>query len=325
MPVATLRVWERRYALTTPTWSTGGQRLYSDDDVKRLALLRQLNGLGHAIGSVAGLDLQGLQRVVATHANPAIGATWAGDAESSAPPWRLAVVGESMGARLASSGFPWGAGRAVDLVGPFGDDERLAARLERQPVDALLWHLPELPPGDGASARRLRESVPASLPIAVVYRYGSEPAAAALSATGAMLLREPQPDVALGQWLRAWLNTRASPAAAPLGTRVEALPSVDPGDAVAAPRWDDAALAEFAARSQTVACECPRHVAELVAQLSHFEAYSAGCAARNPADARLHAFLRQVAAQSRARFEAALARIAAHEGLPLPPGPRAGR
>ncbi len=83
-------------------------------------------------------------------------------------------------------------------------------------------------------------------------------------------------------------------------------------------RWDDAALADFANLSPTIACECPRHVAELLMQLSHFEAYSAECEHRNAADAELHAYLRRVATTSRARFEAALEHVALHEGLLLP-------
>jgi MerR family transcriptional regulator, light-induced transcriptional regulator len=60
-------------------------------------------------------------------------------------------------------------------------------------------------------------------------------------------------------------------------------------------------------------------VAELLVQLSYFEAYSAQCEHRNAADAELHAYLGRVAAASRARFEAALEHVALHEGLLLPP------
>ena len=57
MPVATLRVWERRYGVTQPVLSAGGQRLYSADDVRRLVLLKRLTDLGHAIGTVARLEM----------------------------------------------------------------------------------------------------------------------------------------------------------------------------------------------------------------------------------------------------------------------------
>ena len=59
--------------------------------------------------------------------------------------------------------------------------------------------------------------------------------------------------------------------------------------------------------------------AELLVQLSHFEAYSAECEHRNTADAELHAYLRRVVSGSRARFEAALEQVAMYEGLMLPP------
>ena len=71
----------------------------------------------------------------------------------------------------------------------------------------------------------------------------------------------------------------------------------------------------FANQSTTVACECPRHVAELLMQLSQFERYSAQCANRNVADAQLHQYLQQLTSESRQRFEAALTRIAIHEGM----------
>jgi len=55
LPPATLRAWERRYGVVEPERSEGGQRLYSDDDVLRLARLRLLTEAGRSISSVATL------------------------------------------------------------------------------------------------------------------------------------------------------------------------------------------------------------------------------------------------------------------------------
>lgn len=52
---ATLRAWERRYHVVEPGRSDGGQRLYSDRDVERLARLHALTEAGRAIGMVAEL------------------------------------------------------------------------------------------------------------------------------------------------------------------------------------------------------------------------------------------------------------------------------
>ena len=136
-----------------------------------------------------------------------------------------------------------------------------------------------------------------------------------MAAAGTALLREPQPDAVVAQWLNSLSMAARSepPAADKLELSSEPVPPR---------RWDDAALVDFAGLSSTIACECPRHVAELLVQLSHFEAYSAECEHRSAADAELHAYLRQVAAASRASFEAALEHVALHEGLMLPLSPR---
>jgi DNA-binding transcriptional MerR regulator len=190
MPVATLRNWERRYALTPPPGSASGHRLYSAADVQRVALLRQLTALGHAIGAIASLGMDDLQQVATTHARTAAGRRGTAGTGPQVP---LSLAGAAADAALAAAGTP-----------------------------------------------------------------------------------TPR-------------------------------------------RYDDATLADFAGLSSTIACECPQHVAALLMQLTHFEAYSAECAQRSPSDAQLHQYLQRVAGACRAHFEAALERVAIHEGLVLPP------
>jgi DNA-binding transcriptional MerR regulator len=313
MPVATLRVWERRYGVTQPMLSASGQRLYSDDDVRRLALLKQLTDRGHAIGNLARLDMQQLQRVASTHAS-VLAARHTEDLAQERPPrarpWRVAVVGTVLARRLQRPALLRRLSRPLQLLGPFADVAQAAADLHGAPVDALLLEEPRLHDGWLDSLQAAAPAL-AAAPKAVLYRFASEATCAVLAAAGTALLREPQNDTVLGQWLQGVLQ--AIPPARP--------GQADPAQPVAAVpprRWDDAALAEFAGRSSTIACECPLHVTELLVQLSHFEAYSAECRHRNAADAELHAHLQQVAAESRARFEAALEYVAMHEGLVLP-------
>jgi MerR family transcriptional regulator, light-induced transcriptional regulator len=58
-----LRAWERRYGVVTPSRSEGGQRLYSDLDIERLARLRRLVERGHAISRIASLPPEALARL----------------------------------------------------------------------------------------------------------------------------------------------------------------------------------------------------------------------------------------------------------------------
>ncbi len=304
MPVATLRVWERRYGLTAAALSPGGQRLYSAEDVKRLALLKQLTGLGHAIGRLAALDLAQLREVAATHAQARAAAPAAARAAPAAA-WRLVVVGEALATRLQRPALLRRLRWAVELLGPYADLAQASAALAGQPpADVWLVHQPQLQ-ADWSAALAAAQPGPAR--VAVLYGYAPEAVCEALADRGVALLREPQPDVVLAKWLQALPAALSRPAA--------------PATAGAAPRrWSDAALAEFAAASTTLACECPRHVAELLVQLARFEAYSAQCAHRSPADAALHDFLGGVAGDARTRFEAALEQVALHDGLLLPPG-----
>ncbi len=320
MPVATLRIWERRYQLTQPQLSPSGQRLYSAADVRRLALLKQLTDLGHGIGSLAPLDLPALQRVASTHAQ-ALSVTQIG-AGSQAPPvaparaWRLAVIDAALGNRLRRPLLLGRLARPVVVLGPFDNAAQAAAELAGAEVDALLVHEPQLHDGWLAAINTAMPAF-AKVPKAVLYGFAADPVCDALATTGTALLREPQPDAVVAQWLNSLFITLAASQ-----TKVEK-PAIDV-ETVPPRRWDDAALADFANLSSTVACECPRHVAELLIQLSSFEAYSAECEHRNVADAELHAYLRQVATASRARFEAALQHVALHEGLMLPPESKHG-
>ncbi len=59
----TIRVWERRYELIVPGRSESGRRLYSEEDITKLSLVKQLTELGHSVSSLAKLtidDLRGL-------------------------------------------------------------------------------------------------------------------------------------------------------------------------------------------------------------------------------------------------------------------------
>jgi hypothetical protein len=283
-----------------------------------LALLKQLTDLGHAIGSIAALVMDRLREVAGTHARTLAGSRAA--AAAAPAPWRIAVVGAALARRLRSPVVVRRLGRPLEIVGAF---DGLAEAGERhaddagQRIDALLVHASGLHEGGLPGLQEAADALGARR-MAVLCGYAAASVCNALAAAGVALLREPQTETTLGLWLR---HLAEPPVPVPMGS---ALPPPVAGPAVMASgtapprRYDDATLADFAGLSTTIACECPHHVAGLLMQLSHFEAYSAECAQRSPDDAVLHAYLRQVAGTARALFEAALERVAIHEGLVLP-------
>jgi MerR family transcriptional regulator, light-induced transcriptional regulator len=399
MPVATLRVWERRYRVAQPVVSPSGQRLYSADDVRRLALIKQLCELGHAIGGLAPLDMAQLQAVAATHAQvlsdsraggdvgrsgsaanadhqrhtralvqvPDVAGRAAGQAaahaagrvgegheraeplpnahtgalqgrrhpreHAAAAPeakaaWRVAVIGAALASRLGRPAVLGCLARPLQVLGPFADAAAATLALaDPAAVDLLLVQEQGLQP-DWLSAFDAAAPSLRALPKAVLYGFAPEAACTRLGEAGVALLRQPQPDTVLGQWVQHVLvatdmatarsSLAARPLAPPASGPLDALGQVARSQRIEPRRWSDAALADFAGLSSTIACECPRHVAELLMLLSHFEAYSAECQQRSSEDAALHVYLGEVAAGARMQFEDALHQVALREGLILP-------
>ncbi len=63
IPLDTLRAWERRYRAVIPKRSERG-RVYSEEQIKRLVLLRQAVQQGHSIGQVAGVGDRQLRELL---------------------------------------------------------------------------------------------------------------------------------------------------------------------------------------------------------------------------------------------------------------------
>lgn len=312
MPVTTLRIWERRYGVVGPAKTASGQRLYSEDDVRRLTLIKLLVSRGHAIGAIARLDREQLQFLTASHGRESVGAPDAGVAGTGE--LKLALVGGNLAQRLQSSRIDL-RHYGVAALTTF-DDLALASTApdgeRREPLDALLVSVDSLQEDIAAQIVALGDAFRAKA-IAVVYGFGTGAAADSLRAAGVRLYREPGSRTEFGQMLgdlceRARAQERIGDDA--VWSRVRR-------------RYDDRELETIATRSSTIACECPRHLAELVMKLSAFERYSDECTSRSTQDAALHRYLGDVSNRACAMIEAALERVAREEGWFAAPPPAA--
>ena len=64
-----VRAWERRYQAVTPTRTSGGHRVYTDQDIARLKLLNEATSHGHSISQIAQLSLDDLKSLLKTETN----------------------------------------------------------------------------------------------------------------------------------------------------------------------------------------------------------------------------------------------------------------
>lgn len=59
-----IRIWERRYEALTPSRTGTNRRMYCDEEIERLKLLRELTENGHRIGNIARLDTPQLEQML---------------------------------------------------------------------------------------------------------------------------------------------------------------------------------------------------------------------------------------------------------------------
>lgn len=297
VPVATLRVWERRYGVVAAPKSASGQRHYSAHDIQRLRLLRQLTEHGHAIGTLAVLGLQPLQALWANEAPAAPGQA------ARQGPLRVVLVGRGAEHKLAAA-------PGCEVQAAFDDLAAVAGA--PAPVggcERLLVHLPSLQPVVAEQVLALATRWQAEATV-VLYAFGAETVAEGLRAAGALVRRDPISANELARLLAG--AARVRPGAPVVQAQV-------PDVRVAPARqFSDDQLAALAEMPTPVACECPRHLAEIVLQLAAFERYSIDCRSRSPADAALHRHLSQLAGTALSLFEQALQSVMVAEGLVLP-------
>ncbi|HEX8785559.1 MAG TPA: MerR family transcriptional regulator [Telluria sp.] len=296
LSVETLRVWERRYELSDTRRSAHGQRLYSAQQVQRLSLLKQLVDQGHPIGQLAHLSIERLRELAGASAEAA------GEGGAPARTIAVAVVGVSLARRIAATGTD---------VCPL-EVQASCARLEQAPglapaggTEVLLVELSELDESALPRIAAARAALHAAA-VVVLYRFCASATIRALRAQGWLVARVPAEMGELAPLCRSALG----------GQR---LPAPRPASGPAPRRFDEDALASINAAGNSISCECPRHLSDLVLMVGSFERYSAQCASRNPEDARLHQDLELAAGRARVILEAALEQLARADGLPLPP------
>ncbi|UCG73325.1 MAG: MerR family transcriptional regulator [Chromatiales bacterium] len=290
----TLRLWEERYGALEVARSPGGHRVYSADNVARLARLKRLVDQGHRISALASLPDPELDERLASAAQP------------PAPPEepaRAAVFVESLPAAI----------RAAGLESRVQVSDRDWVRFQRACVasqpDALLLELPEVDAAIVRDVIALRSECPQAH-VAAVFHFARRADLDSLHDAGVHTLQAPV--AATDVW---WLVRQAPQPVAPAPGASPAPALIDPGKAPAPRQFTAGQLMRLAEQSSAVACECPAHLAQLVQGLNAFEAYSASCENSSPEDAALHALLHRETARARAIMENALARVAEAEGL----------
>jgi len=316
----TLRAWERRYEVAIPVRTDAGFRLYSEDDVGRLSLIKRLSDLGHAIGSVANLGLKELQDRLARAEERGWRSGSAPRSALEAPPAArshpvpLFLLEPSVAAQIREAG---GDASGLHVCTAAETLEELIQALRFRAGTGrvgVLVGLPRLGASPVAVLRGL-SGEPGLAMVVVVYDFAPRKLLRQLAATGATLVQGIPGIESLRQTIREGFDPGSAreplPATAPCGN---GSPPTPPN-----PRrmFTDSDLGRLREVETALDCECPNHMAQILAGLVAFEAYSRDCESRDVRDAELHAHLHRETGLARAIMERALLHLCQEEGIEL--------
>ena len=302
IPTDTLRMWERRYNVVEPYRGEGGNRLYTRDDITKLAMIKRLVDAGHAIGTVANLSVEQLQERMAPLSQESFPGA-AGEQE----PCRLAILGEVLPTRIAEQPAEV---QGLEVVGVYGDLERFESEAGGLRPDVIILEYPTLHRDTVPEVRRLLRRAGAARAL-VVYGFGAREAVEQLETERTATLRAPAGLPEVRRFCLGALRT------ADLATAGDSTPDESLSQPLPARRYSNEDLARVASVSTSIKCECPHHLADLLMGLVAFESYSAECENRSPDDAALHAYLHGTTARARSMLEDALNRVVEAEGIEL--------
>ena len=306
VPTPTLRVWEVRYATFSPLKTQGQHRLYSDDDVLKATLLKRLTEQGHAISNIANLSSQALNILLMQQqsSNRYQAQTQTEDRTIS-----MAIVGLALAGRIESKKFTLSFNNhEIKVTDIFNDVPDALGTSFQEPTQILLVKTNSLHSGMEVDIHKLAQNCQA-LQVIVLYNYGQQNIIESMKHSGMIVRREPISDSDLADLINSVLL---------VGTDQKTTGLVV-GALIPQRKYSDATLAKVAGISSNILCECPRHVAEIIAQLASFEQYTHECLNKSSEDAHLHAYLSSVSGSARALFESALEMVAKHEGIELVP------
>ncbi|MFU8815487.1 MAG: MerR family transcriptional regulator [Pseudomonadales bacterium] len=281
-----IRIWERRYGAVTPSRDDTNHRLYSREDIERLSLIRKLTAAGHGVSSVATLSLTALQARLRDQAGVEVPA--------DVPRRALWISAEGGGSLLLQE-----LGVAeVQLADSAAAAETWLSAHQPELPDLVVAELPTLLSHDLPTLIRLLRRAPGCR-LLVVYRFASRALLEQLRALGMQAVKAPlqADDLQLPQ------------------PHPPTAPDIPPDHR--ARRYTPEQLRQAAARADELKCECPRHLVDLVRDLSAFEDYSLGCETDAPGDAAMHREIYDVVARARALVEDALGIVASEENLPV--------
>jgi MerR family transcriptional regulator, light-induced transcriptional regulator len=286
----TLRVWERRYELIVPGRSETGRRLYSEQDILKISLVKQLTELGHPVSGLAKLSIEALKHQLSHTLN-----NGKAGLRNRQAKFRLVFASEASRRRWAHE---------LLVYEDINIDNGNAAK-ELADAAVLVMYMPTVDLETYANVKLSLRDKHCSHAI-VICNFGTKAAIQTLERNAIVCLKGA---VTAADIHRVCLSFRLESDLSGVSQKPES--SVKPR------RFSADQLSRVASMSSSIACECPNHLAEMIVSLAAFEQYSSECASRDDKDAQMHLQLNQSTGHARSILEESLVRLMESEGISI--------
>ena len=297
LATSTIRAWERRYGAIEPKRTSAGYRLYDPETVERLQLIQVLRDRGEPLASLAACETHELRARAATHH----GGDGVQSGRGGTGRLKVALVHPTLPTILGE----YAAGTLPFEIAWTSPDIATLDIDAAEPVDLLVVQLDGL--GDKPmEALRSLASERATGGVIVETGFTRRATLQSLKHAG---YRTTQGPLTMADLTTIVAETRTS-----LSQVTAPAPASEP---VPPPRFSPQELSTLREMSTSIDCECPRHLAALVMQLTAFEQYSENCEDDAPEEAALHAYLARETGRARALVETMLAKVCEAEGALL--------
>jgi len=276
----TLRAWERRYEVVKPVRTDAGDRLYSQADIDRLLLIKKLVDNGDAISAVANLNIENLEKRISS-CKSAISTSGRNDLN-------FILLGRTILDKKSLDSM------RLNMIDVVQDPKNIKSNYHCK-IDFVIAEISTINQGSFKLLQKILKQSKASK-ILCAYDFGKESDIALLKTQDTGIIKLPLIHSEITNWCSDnFSNYMQSASTARLLTDNDINNIVNSGN--------------------TVNCECPRHLGDLIFKLVAFEKYSSECEVRNSKDAEIHKDLEETSAKARYMIEEALMRLAKVEDI----------
>jgi DNA-binding transcriptional MerR regulator len=306
----TLRAWERRYEAVIPKRTDSGDRQYSREDVAKLLMLKSLTENGITIGSIASLNAVELKSLFEEHSKHQDKHSNEGQKNQTANDvdCNVALFGDGFPVRILDGLEEV---KGINLVGMHESINQFQDTLDTSiQINIVVVETPTINSTTKEQLAKILE-ISGAWHVVLIYGFANQQQIEELQSSQITVVRSA---VDVQELARLCIFHSGGS---------ERLPGLETGSTlhyeqtIPSRKFSNKQLTKLASSSNTIKCECPKHLSEIVKDLVSFEIYSAECENENDQDVALHRYLHAATAQARSMLEEAISHLIRVEGIDL--------